>query len=159
MRTRLTFEVATKPSEIEACRTLRRQIFVEEQGIPEALDADGLDGAAVHVLVRDGEQPVATGRLVIEPTRAQGVLARIAVIPSHRGCGLGPRIVRRLEIVALERGARSVSLEPHRHLEEFYRRLGYHIVEGVSTVGRHELITMAKALDRAAETGGAGEKP
>lgn len=163
MTSHFTIRIASDAPEVAACQAIRRRIFVEEQGIPAALDEDGLDDGAIHVIVLEGKLPVATGRLVMGSTdgsgatRTHGVLARIAVVPSHRGHGLGPIVVRALEEAALGRGAEEVSLEPHHHLEAFYRRLGYHTVDGVKRVGEHGLITMAKTLGVATETGGAGK--
>lgn len=130
--------------QLAACQDLRRRVFVVEQGIAAHLDADGLDDQAVHSLAIDGGIVVATGRLVV--AAEHGVLARIAVAPSHRGRGLGGRIVQHLESQALERGAHSLSLHPHQHLERFYQRLGYQKVPGTSVVGEHRLITMVKTL-------------
>jgi predicted GNAT family N-acyltransferase len=138
-------KVVSTPEELAAAMAIRRRVFVEEQGIPADLDEDGLDSSAVHVLVCDGKQPVATGRLVID-TRNEGVLARIAVLPSHRGGGLGRRVVRELESLARRRGLTALSLQPHRYLERFYADLGYETVAGTSIVGGHELITMRKSL-------------
>ncbi len=137
--------VVTHEDELTACQALRHQIFVVEQGIPAHLDADGLDDDALHSIAYEGDLAVATGRLVV--SGGHGVLARIAVVPSHRGQGLGQRIVQHLESMARERGVPEVSLHPHAHLERFYRRLGYEKVPGTSVVGAHRLITMVKSLD------------
>ena len=136
--------IAATADEVAACLAIRRRVFVVEQGIPEELDDDGLDDRALHVVVGDGDRVVATGRLIVDGDT--GVLARIAVVPSHRGRGLGGRVVRRLEALAREHGARRVSLHPHQYLEAFYQRLGYHTVGGTSVVGEHVLITMVKDL-------------
>ena len=133
---------------MSAALAIRKRVFVEEQEIPDHLDSDGLDASAVHVLVLDGETPVATGRLVVEAPGV-GVLARSAVVPGHRGFGLGQRVVQRLEALAREQGVAELSLHPHRYLERFYERLGYRTVAGTSVVGRHELITMEKSIGAA----------
>lgn len=145
MTTQTTVKVATTIDEINACLTIRKQVFVEEQGIPDRLDSDGLDQDATHVLALDQGIPVATGRLVT--SRAQGVLARIAVLPSHRGKGLGEDVVRCLESAAKQRDIEELSLHPHQYLERFYRRLGYRQVPGTSIVGEHRLITMVKKVE------------
>ncbi len=138
-------EVVT-PGDLAIAMSIRRRVFVEEQGIPSHLDEDGLDGVAIHVLAYVGETAVATGRLVIE-VPGQGVLARIAVLPDHRATGLGRRIVGELESISRREGVSTLSLHPHRRLERFYSGLGYETVPGVSVVGEHELITMRKSLD------------
>ena len=77
-------------------------VFNVEQGIPEETCREG-NRRATHVLVFDDEQPVATGRLVIDAGSC-AELARIAVLKSHRGRGVGGKVV-----VALEEGGRIIS--------------------------------------------------
>lgn len=133
------------PEELEQALALRSEIFVREQGIPEELDEDGLDASADHVLVLIDGLPAATGRLVL-PQDGAGVLARIAVRAESRGHGLGKLVVRKLEQIAEDGHARTLTLHPHRHLERFYLELGYVTVPGTDTVGGHQLITMTKRL-------------
>ena len=133
------------PEELQQALALRHEIFVDEQGIPEELDDDGLDDEADHVLVYVDSRPVATGRLVIPPDGA-GVLARIAVRSEIRGHGLGKLVVRELEKIASGR-AHTLTLHPHRYLERFYGALGYVTVPGTHVVADHELITMSKRLE------------
>ena len=145
MADRLVLRVVRDREELAAALAIRRSVFVEEQRIPRDLEEDGLDDAATHVLVFDGERPVGTGRLVVADDK-HGVLARIAVVPDSRGKGLGGRVVERLEGKARELGLRQLTLHPHRHLERFYSALGYETIGGTSVVAGHELITMTKRL-------------
>ena len=146
MHDRARFRVAQSAQEVEQALQIRRRVFVEEQRIPADLDEDGFDETAVHVLGFAAGKPIATGRLVLSGD-GRGRLARIAILPDHRGGGLGRQIVIFLERVARDKGLREVSLEPHRHLEAFYGKLGYRTVPGSSSkAGSHELITMSKVL-------------
>ena len=131
--------------DLAAALAIRRTVFTDEQGIPAALDGDGHDADAEHVLIRDGATPVATGRLRIGE-EGDGVLARIAVIPSHRGHGLGKRVVAELEAVATAHGVTRVSLWPHRYLETFYASMGYETAGASEVVAGHDLILMRKRL-------------
>ena len=145
MRSEVTIKVATTSEEVVEAQRIRKEIFVGEQGIPAHLDADGLDESAFHVLCWIGSEPVATGRLVVlEPH--DGVLARIAVLPEYRGRGLGRLLVNKLEILAAQQGLEDLTLHPHKHLEKFYRNLGFKTVVGTSLAGQHELITMQKRI-------------
>ena len=89
--------------------------------------------------------PVATARLTI-PAEGEGMIARIALIPSYRGMGLGKRIIRKLEIVAKRRRLRTLYVQPHAHLETFFRNLDYEKLPGSKELAGHHLIKMMKRL-------------
>ena len=125
-----------------AATRVRVAVFVEEQGIPRELELDELDAIASHVIVFDGETPVATGRVTID--NGQATIARIAVLPEYRGQGIGVRIVGMLEERARQRSATVAELSPHYYLEDFYDRLGYRRVPGEEWVAGHRLIKMRK---------------
>jgi len=145
LSTEFTIKVTTTSEEVAAAQRIRRQVFVDEQGIPAQLDADGLDESAFHALCCYGDEVVATGRLVVLNSNG-GVLARIAVLRDYRGRGIGRLIVAELEAVASRLGIQELTLHPHKHLERFYGNLGYKRVPGTSSVGKHELITMQKNI-------------
>ena len=134
------------PEALEQAFQIRAVVFVEEQGIPLELDRDGRDEEAWHILALDGAAPVATGRLLPKGPRA-GKIERIAVLPSHRGRGLGRCIVEGLEALAQKHGMRTISLEAHQFLEAFYHNLGYQTMPGTVMVGAYRLIKMAKVYE------------
>ena len=59
--------------------------------------------------------------------RPNGVaqIGRVAVLPAWRGCGLGVRLMRLLEELALARGYRESMLHAQVQAQAFYERLGY----------------------------------
>lgn len=100
---------------------VRRCVFVEEQGVPEAEEWDAADRDAHHVLAEDANRDaVGTGRL-----EATGKIGRIAVLPPHRGGGLGSAIVRHLVNQATELGYARVYLHAQAAATGFYERLGF----------------------------------
>ncbi|MHC5904567.1 GNAT family N-acetyltransferase [Streptomyces sp. S6] len=110
--------------DLTACFTLRKEVFVAEQGVPEELEYDADDAGALHVLaVRDDGVPLGTGRLVDEGE--VGHLGRLAVTREARGLGVGAALVRAIEGAARERGFRAVELHAQTHALGFYERLGY----------------------------------
>lgn len=139
-------KLVSTAAELVLAQQIRRQVFVEEQGIPAELEYDVADATATHVLVYRLQIPIATGRLLIE-TDGVGILGRIAVVVDERGQGIGEQVVRELERCATTAGLRRLILHPHHYLEPFYTRLGYQTVPGgESTVGEHRLILMEKWL-------------
>jgi predicted GNAT family N-acyltransferase len=103
---------------------VRRAVFVEEQGIPAAIEWDGADPGAVHVLALTKRDPVGTGRLL-----ATGKIGRLAVLPSHRRCGVGRRMLAKLIELARARGLRSVYLHAQATALGFYESHGF-VAEG-----------------------------
>lgn len=84
----------------DALRGIRLAVFVREQGVPEALEWDGADARAVHLLALAGtaEAPgaaVGTARLL--PT---GQIGRMAVLAEWRGRGVGTALLRELLAIA-----------------------------------------------------------
>jgi predicted GNAT family N-acyltransferase len=125
---------------------MRKQIFVDEQGIPSELDADGKDENSVHVFATDKQgNIVASGRLTVQ--NHEGTLSRIAVAKEYRGQSIGKEIVTELEKQARKLHLQKLSLSPHAYLEKFYSGLGY-ITEpnGEHTVGKYTLLTMKKEI-------------
>ncbi|MER5884476.1 GNAT family N-acetyltransferase [Streptomyces sp. NPDC001941] len=128
----LGFEVrlAEKPEDREACFAVRREVFVEEQGVDEALEYDVHDepGAeTLHLLAVGPEGPLGTGRLLRAAGAEEGVgaLGRLAVLRSARGRGVGAALVRAVEEAARGRGFVVVDLHAQVSAVEFYERLGY----------------------------------
>ncbi|NLK13326.1 MAG: GNAT family N-acetyltransferase [Spirochaetales bacterium] len=66
------------PSYLLHCQAIRRVVFVEGQGVPEAIDFDGQDGSSGHLLLFDKNIPVGTTR--IRRTDKGMKLERIAVL-------------------------------------------------------------------------------
>ena len=109
----------------EACRQIREEVFVHEQGIALALVHDDADNQAVHVLVRNRlGLPVATGRL-LQQAPGVGRIGRMAVHRVLRGANLGRDALRALMQTAAERGDHTVMLHAQRSAEGFYARLGF----------------------------------
>jgi predicted GNAT family N-acyltransferase len=106
--------------EKERIMQVRYAVFVEEQRVPEELEQDEKDLVCRHALLLMDERPVATGRL-----EADGHIGRIAVVRSHRGKGLGSRIVKFLEDKAKAQGLRRVFLGAQLQAIPFYEKLGY----------------------------------
>ncbi len=137
-------EVQT-PGDLKLAQAIRVKVLEAEQGFPHDLNIDGLDEAADHVLILVDGVPVATARLTVTNPE-NGKIARIAVLQSHRGLGLGKRLIRGLEGVAKRRGLRTLHVEPHAHLEPFFRALGYERITEPVMVGPHRLLGMVKRL-------------
>src|SRR5687768_3844820 len=68
---------------------IRREVFVREQGISEALEFDGRDGAARHLLAQRGGKPVGSLRLRLLEHGRVTKIERVAVRAAARRHGVG----------------------------------------------------------------------
>jgi predicted GNAT family N-acyltransferase len=114
--------------DIAACQALRRRVFIEEQGVSEADEVDGLDDGAIHLLALDGDVPVGTARLLVKG--AVGKIGRVCVLPAARGTGLGAKLIlAALEELRRQPGVSEAYLGAQSHATGFYEKLGF-VVEG-----------------------------
>ena len=115
------------PDDLDACLLLRRKVFIEEQGVPEADEFDEYDARAVHFLACDGDVPVGTARiLVLEPI---GKIGRVCVLASHRGSGFGAALIlAALDWLRTQPDVRVARLGAQSHALGFYQRLGFAVV-------------------------------
>jgi len=111
----------------DRARAVRRDVFIEEQGVSEAEEMDGRDAQAIHIVVTDGTDPVATARVrFVDGTTVK--IERVAVCEPHRGEGLGLWVMSVAESTAHERGATSVVLHAQLRVRSFYEDIGYDAV-------------------------------
>lgn len=104
-----------------ALADVRRAVFVDEQHVPEDLEWDEDDEAAVHVLAEatDGT-PIGTGRL----TRS-GRIGRMAVLAKWRGQGVGRAVLAALLDAARAASHPEVRLHAQVHAIAFYAQAGF----------------------------------
>lgn len=117
-----------RTDDIAACHALRRAVFIDEQGVPEADEMDDLDGQAIHILAWDGDTPVGTARLLQKGTI--GKIGRVCVLPQARGTGLGAALINTsLQILRDQPGLTRAMLGAQTHAIGFYEKLGF-VAEG-----------------------------
>jgi predicted GNAT family N-acyltransferase len=90
--TRYTYKLVENDTELKGAIEVRRQVFMEEQGISEDLVFDSCEGEAMHIVVKDGERVIGTARVRF-PEEKQAKLERMAVLKPFRGMGVGTRIM------------------------------------------------------------------
>ncbi len=125
---------------------LRHAVFVDEQGVPAAIEADGRDAEALHcVAYRDG-RALATGRLL-----PQAKIGRMAVRADARGQGIGLRVLDALVARSQARGDAAVELSAQCTAVGFYRRRGFHAFGEPYVEAGIEHVRMRRTLGPAAQ--------
>jgi len=113
--------------ELHKAFEIRREVFVEEQGVPLEAEFDLFDDLAnpkaAHVLVYYQGEPGAAGRLRLLEDWAKP--ERICVRAPLRQYGLGSVLVRSLENLAMEYGFKQTRIHAQVQARSFYEKLGY----------------------------------
>lgn len=117
----------TERSQMEQAWAIRRAVFIEEQGVPEAIEIDDDDAHALHALALEANTPVGCGRMVAHDGYVK--IGRMAVLSERRGEGIGQSILAFLMDRAREQGIRRAVLHAQLTAAGFYLKNGY-IPEG-----------------------------
>ncbi len=109
--------------------SVRREVFIDEQGVPEDREIDGKDAEATHFVAYDGEKPIGVARLRGDDedsnTNDTAKIERVAVVESHRKEGTGRELMNVVEETASSAGYDEIVLHAQLPVVEFYTRLGY----------------------------------
>jgi predicted GNAT family N-acyltransferase len=102
-------------------KQIRVQVFVLEQHVPIALEWDGLDVDAIHLLAID-QQSVAIGcaRLL-----SSGSISRMAVLSEKRGFGVGSALLKSAINFYKQQHLNQVTLSAQTHAITFYEKAGF----------------------------------
>ncbi|OHV09945.1 GNAT family N-acetyltransferase [Kushneria phosphatilytica] len=103
-----------------SCLAIRRRVFIEEQGVSESEEIDGLDPDCMHFLLYMDDAPAGTARLLPD-----GHIGRVALLPEWRGYGLGLQLMQAVLATATRCGHACCELAAQTHALAFYQRLGF----------------------------------
>ena len=109
--------------DITACRALRRIVFIEEQGVPEADELDDLDDVATHLLAHSGGQAVGSARLLTFGDTDK--IGRVCVLKHARGQGVGAALTRAAITHFAALGLAKAKLSAQTSALPFYENLGF----------------------------------
>jgi predicted GNAT family N-acyltransferase len=117
--------------DFSACLAIRREVFVEGQGVSLEEEFDGLDPEAEHFLAYPDDRPGCAAAGTARMRILNGVVKaeRIAVLDRARGLGLGRALVEAIESRAREKGLPAIRLNAQVAVLAFYEKLGY-VAEG-----------------------------
>jgi len=115
--------VADSQDQIDAAMALRTVVFVEEQRVPLAEEIDGLDDQATHLVALDGEEVVATCRLLADGTTIK--LGRMVVAKERRREGIASEMLRVADQQSKLLGGEQISLAAQTYAVALYEQDGY----------------------------------
>lgn len=128
----IELRVVRTQTEMADALSVRRAVFITEQGVSEAEEIDGFDEDpaqvtdALHVIAYLDGRAVATGRLLLVGGPGENLrIGRVAVLRQHRGYGYGRSVMIALEQEARRRSYPGITLAAQLPVIPFYERLGY----------------------------------
>lgn len=105
----------------EILSDIRRQVFVIEQQVPEALEWDGLDAEAIHLLAQSPAGTAVGCARILPPGR----IGRMAVLKHSRGLGIGRALLRSAIASCRARGWQDIRLSAQAQATGFYAQAGF----------------------------------
>lgn len=120
----LICKLVTSDGELREAFAVRRQVFVEEQGVTEDEEYDGLDSEALQIVVKDGERVIGTARVQF-PAANEAKIERMAVLKPFRNKGIGSRIMAFLHKELKNRQVEEAVLHAQYPVIAFYRSCGF----------------------------------
>lgn len=122
----LKVRVADWHSEKEKLSKIRRQVFVEEQNVPEELEWDEYDDSSTHFLATLDNKVVATARL-----KPDGQIGRMAVLSEYRNQGVGSALLQLVLENAGSQNLKQVYLHAQVDAIAFYEKHGFTTQGGI----------------------------
>ncbi|MBQ4160126.1 MAG: GNAT family N-acetyltransferase [Clostridia bacterium] len=106
-----------------AAKTVREKVFMEEQGF--SYDYDEIDEIAVHMVMFDGDTPVAACRIFAGDKPDVYILGRLAVKKAYRSRGIGSALLKEAKAQAKKLGAKKLILHSQMQAQDFYAKNGF----------------------------------
>lgn len=104
-------------------KMVREEVFIQEQHVPVALEWDGLDEAATHLLALDrAGEAIGCARLV-----GDGSIGRMAVLKPWRGRGVGRALLQKAVSLYRQQGIHAITLSAQVHAVPFYEKSGFKV--------------------------------
>ena len=112
------------PDAVQEAYSIRKRVFIEEQGVPEEMELDEHDPSAWHALAYLNSECIGTARLVTLPGNV-GRIGRMAVLPMHRRKGIGGGLLRALLELSKSQGIPQLELHAQLSAMPFYEQFGF----------------------------------
>lgn len=123
MKRPLEIRVIRNGGDYQAVLAVRKAVFVNEQHVPQALEYDGFDADAVHVIVSLEGKTIGCARIHAVEGRLK--LERVAILKAYRGHGYGKQLMYYLLAYCQAQKAPEVMLHAQYYLKQFYKELGF----------------------------------
>jgi predicted GNAT family N-acyltransferase len=148
------------PAAIEGAFAIRRRVFVEEQGVGEALEFDARDAQARHLLASVDGEPAGTLRIRLLEGGRVASIERVAVLAAQRRHRVGRALMVAALDLARAQGVHEARVHAQTVMQAFYAGLGFVAIGGEFGEDgiAHIAMRMPLAAGTAAEPAGTGRR-
>ena len=108
----------------EEAYLVRKNVFIEEQGVPVDMELDEFDPTAKHALAYVDSECVGTARLIALPENI-GRIGRMAVLQTYRRQGMGRQLLNALLESCKSQGIAQLELHAQLSAISFYEQFGF----------------------------------
>lgn len=116
-----SIKVVNWDTHADLLKKVREEVFIQEQHVPVALEWDGMDETATHLLaLNHAGEAIGCARLV-----GDGSIGRMAVLKPWRGLGVGHTLLTKAVSIYRELSAAKITLSAQLHAIPFYEKVGF----------------------------------
>ncbi len=121
MKDNFVIQQVTWQTHAAPLRQVREEVFINEQHVPVALEWDGLDETAQHLLaLSHAGEAIGCARLI-----GDGSIGRMAVMKPWRGLGVGRALLAKAVSIYQQQGMKRITLSAQVHAIPFYEKSGF----------------------------------
>jgi predicted GNAT family N-acyltransferase len=120
----VVLKVVTYAEAAAAIQAIRQAVFQVEQGVDPALDFDGLDETAQHIVAYLDLEPIGTARIRYL-TKQLAKIERVAVLAAYRGQGVGQQMMAAAVNFLDRQNMVESKVHAQIHTTAFYQKLGF----------------------------------
>ena len=122
----IKIRIADWNTEKNSLARIRKQVFIEEQNVPEELEWDEFDDSSTHFIVTLADKTIATARL-----KPDGQIGRMAILAEYRHQGTGYRLLQFVLQHATGLNLNQVFLHAQVSAIPFYEKHGFTAVSNI----------------------------
>lgn len=109
---------------LDFCKSIRKEVFIDEQGVDPKIEMDSKDADCEHVLAFYKNKPIATARL-LRISSEKYKIGRMAVKKKFRRSGIGSKLLSFMENQLKNNNIQFIELNAQKYVETFYLKNGY----------------------------------
>ncbi|WP_317366408.1 GNAT family N-acetyltransferase [uncultured Tyzzerella sp.] len=110
-------------TDIKLAFDIRKQVFINEQNVPEEIEIDGSDKYAKNMILKVDNKPIGTGRLIVIDNKMY--IGRVAILKEYRKKGYATHLVKFLLAEAKNMGYNEVFIHSQSYVKDFYEKIGF----------------------------------